>query len=375
MFIYYYDIIIIGVFFMYVKNISLVNYRNYQSLNVELARNVNVFVGDNAQGKTNIVESIYYCAFAKSHRTSKDKELINWEKDKAYISILVGKNRLDKKIDINILRDGKKAIKVNSIKVNKIGELFGIFNVVMFSPEDLKVIKEAPNLRRRLLDMELSQINSKYYFNLVQYNKILNERNILLKSKTFSEDVLEVYDIQLIDYADYIISKRLEYIEKINYYGNKIHKEITSGRENINFKYSCNIKLNNYKDNYLKKLKDNLFKDREKGLTSVGPHRDDFNVFINNVDVKVFGSQGQQRTSILTMKFSSLKIIKEITGEYPVLLLDDVLSELDVNRKRYILSTIKDIQTVITCTGIDDLKDYLEDNAKKFVVLNGQILN
>ena len=360
---------------MYIKNISLINYRNYEILQLKLGKNVNVFIGDNAQGKTNIVESIYYGAFAKSHRTSRDKELINWKKDKAYISLFIGKNRLDKKIDINILRDGKKAIKVNNIKVNKIGELFGTFNVVMFSPEDLKVIKEAPSLRRRLLDMELSQINPKYYFNLVQYNKILNERNVLLKSKKFSEDVLEVYDIQLIEYADYIISKRLEYIDKINFYGLSIHNEITSGKEKIQFKYNCTVNLDNFKGNYLKKLKDNILKDREKGLTSVGPHRDDFSVFINDVDTKIFGSQGQQRTSILTMKFSSLKIIKEITGEYPVLLLDDVLSELDINRKRYILSTISGIQTIITCTGMDDLKSYLDEKAKIFTVSNGQILN
>jgi DNA replication and repair protein RecF len=360
---------------MYVKNISLVSYRNYSNLNIELSKSVNVFIGDNAQGKTNILESIYYCAFAKSHRTSKDKELITWDKDKAYISVLIGKNRIDKKIDINILRDGKKAIKVNNIKINKIGELFGTFNVVMFSPEDLKVIKEAPNLRRKLLDMELSQISPKYYFNLVQYNKILNERNVLLKSKAFNEDVLEVYDIQLIEFADYIISKRLEYIEKINNYGIEIHKEITSGKEDINFKYNCTVNLDDFKNNYSKKLKDNLLRDREKGLTSVGPHRDDFNVFINNIDVKTFGSQGQQRTSILTMKFSSLKIIKEVTGEYPVLLLDDVLSELDINRQKYILSTIQDIQTIITCTGVDDLRDYLDDKAKRFVVSSGQILN
>lgn len=360
---------------MYIKNMSLINYRNYESLQLELGKNVNVFMGDNAQGKTNIVESIYYGAFAKSHRTSKDKELINWKKDKAYISLFIGKSRLDKRIDINILRDGKKAIKVNNIKVNKIGELFGTFNVVMFSPEDLKVIKEAPSLRRRLLDMELSQINSKYYFNLVQYNKILNERNMLLKSKKFSEDILEVYDMQLIEYADYIISKRLEYIDNINFYGINIHKEITSGKEKIQFKYNCTVGLEDFKSNYLKKLRDNILRDREKGLTSVGPHRDDFNVLINDVDTKVFGSQGQQRTSILTMKFSSLKIIKEVTGEYPVLLLDDVLSELDINRKRYILSTISDIQTIITCTGMDDLKNYLDDKSKIFTVSNGQILN
>ncbi|WP_243145252.1 DNA replication/repair protein RecF, partial [Clostridium neonatale] len=169
---------------MYIKNISLINYRNYESLQLNLSRNVNVFKGDNAQGKTNILEAVYYCAFAKSHRTSRDKELIKWNNENAYISILVGKSRLDKKIDINILRNGKKAIKVNSIKVSKIDELFGSFNVVMFSPEDLKVIKESPSLRRRLLDMEISQINKKYYFNLVQYNKVLNERNTLLKNRT-----------------------------------------------------------------------------------------------------------------------------------------------------------------------------------------------
>lgn len=361
---------------MYIKNIMLVNYRNYGELKIELSKSVNVFIGDNAQGKTNILESIYYGAFAKSHRTSRDKELINWKKDKAYISLLIGRDRLDKKIDINILRDGKKAIKVNSIKVNKIGELFGTFNVVMFSPEDLKVIKEAPSLRRRLLDMELSQINKKYYFNLVQYNKVLNERNILLKNRDFSLDILEIYDLQLVEYADYIISERLKYIEKINYYGKYIHQEITSGREQIQFKYSSTVNnLENFKGNFLKKLQDNIKKDREKGLTSVGPHRDDFNVYINDIDTKVFGSQGQQRTAVLTIKFSALKIIKEITGEYPVLLLDDVLSELDSNRKRYILSTIKDIQTIITCTGISDLRDYLDDSAKIFNVSNGQILN
>lgn len=358
---------------MYIKSIMLVNYRNYENLQIKLSENVNVFIGDNAQGKTNVLEAVYYGAFAKSHRTSRDKELINWNNDKAYLSLLVGKERLDKRIDINILKDGKKAIKVNGVKVNKIGELFGIFNVVMFSPEDLKVIKEAPNLRRKLLDMELSQINKKYYFNLVQYNKILNERNMLLKNNAFNKDMLEIYDYQLAVHADYIISKRLEYIDKVNFYGKEIHKDITTEKENIEFKYSCNVNLEDYKTNYLKKLKDNIKRDREKGITSVGPHRDDFNVFINNIDVKTFGSQGQQRTAILTMKFSSLKIIKEITGEYPVLLLDDVLSELDLNRKKYILSTINGIQTIITCTGIKDIKDYIDGKAKIFNVCNGKI--
>ena len=361
---------------MYIKNISLINYRNYENLQLSLSRNVNVFKGDNAQGKTNILESIYYCAFAKSHRTSRDKELIKWNSENAYISILVGKSRLDKKIDINILRNGKKAIKVNSIKVGKIDELFGSFNVVMFSPEDLKVIKESPSLRRRLLDMEISQINKTYYFNLVQYNKVLNERNTLLKNRNLDEEFIEIYNLQLAQYADYIIKERLKYIDKINYYGSEIHNEITSGKEDINLKYTSTIgNLNDIKSNFLVKLRNNLNKDRERGLTLIGPHRDDFNIFINGIDVKTFGSQGQQRTAILTIKFSSLKIIKETTGEYPVLLLDDVLSELDSNRKKYILSSIKDIQTIITSTGIEDLKDYLDHNGKVFNVSNGKILN
>ncbi|GAA0079203.1 DNA replication/repair protein RecF [Clostridium sp. CTA-5] len=361
---------------MYIKTIMLANYRNYKQLEINLSKNVNVFIGNNAQGKTNILEAIYYCAFSKSHRTSRDKDLIRWDNNEAYISLLIGKNRLDKKIDIKILRDGKKAIKVNAIKINKIAELFGTFNVVMFSPEDLKIVKESPRLRRKFLDMELSQINKKYYFSLVQYNKILNERNIILKSKNFNQDVLEIYDLQLVEYADYIIKKRLEYIDKINYYGNDIHSDITSGNEKIKFKYDSVIKYtDDFKNIFLQKLKNNLKKDREKGLTSIGPHRDDFYIFINDVDVKSFGSQGQQRTAVLTMKFSSLKIIKEITDEYPILLLDDVLSELDINRKRYILSTINDIQTVITCTGINDLEDYLDNTSKIFEIYNGEIVN
>lgn len=361
---------------MYIKNINLINYRNYENLQLSLSKNINIFKGDNAQGKTNILESIYYCAFAKSHRTSRDKEIIKWNNENAYISILVGKNRIDKKIDINILRNGKKAIKVNSIKIGKIDELFGSFNVVMFSPEDLKIVKESPSLRRRLLDMEISQINKTYYFNLVQYNKILNERNTLLKNRNLDDEIIEIYNLQLVKYGDYIIKERLEYIDKINNYGNEIHKEITSGTEDINVKYVSTIgSLDNIKTNFITKLRNNFNRDKERGLTLIGPHRDDFNIFINEIDVKTFGSQGQQRTSILTIKFSSLKIIKETTGEYPVLLLDDVLSELDNNRKKYILNNIKDIQTIITSTGIEDFKEYINNNGKIFNVSNGRVIN
>ena len=361
---------------MFIKRLQMLNYRNYNALDIELCPNVNVFMGDNAQGKTNILEAIYYCAFAKSHRTSKDKELINWNGEHAFISVDVGRERLDKRIDISILKDGKKSIRINKIKIKKIGELFGNFNVVMFSPEDLRIIKDSPGVRRKFIDMELCQLNPKYYYNLVQYNKVLNERNILLRNRNTSSEMLEIYDMQLVEFGYNIIRDRIKYIESLNKYAEKIHSDITSGKEKINFKYISTIKdLENIKENFYMLLEKNRSKDCDRGITSIGPHRDDFFVYINDIDTKSYGSQGQQRTAVLTMKFSSLEIIKELTGEFPVLLLDDVLSELDFNRKKYILSTIGQIQTVITCTGIEDLYEYLDEKAKVFKVKNGKIVN
>ena len=361
---------------MFIKRLQMLNYRNYNVLDISLGPHVNVFMGDNAQGKTNILEGIYYCAFARSHRTSKDRELINWNSDNALLSVTVGRERLDKRIDISILKDGKKAIQINKIKIKKIGELFGNFNVVMFSPEDLKIIKDSPGVRRKFIDMELCQLNPKYYYNLVQYNKVLNERNSILRNRNINKDILDVYDMQLVEFGYHIIIDRLEYIEKLNKYSAKIHSDITSGKERIEFKYISTIKdLENIRENFYSLLEKNRVRDCERGITSVGPHRDDFNVLINDIDTKSYGSQGQQRTAVLTIKFSSLKIIKELTGEYPVLLLDDVLSELDFSRKRYVLSTIGDIQTIITCTGIEDLYEYLDDKSKVFKVKDGEILN
>ena len=224
--------------------------------------------------------------------------------------------------------------------------------------------------------MELCQLNPKYYYNLVQYNKVLNERNIVLKNRSINKDILDIYDMQLAEFGYNIIIERINYINKLNKYSKNIHNDITSGKESIEFKYVSTVKdLENIKENFYSLLEKNRKKDIERGITSVGPHRDDFNIFINDIDTKSYGSQGQQRTAVLTIKFASLKIIKEITGEFPVLLLDDVLSELDFSRKRYILSTIGEIQTIITCTGIEDLYEYLDDKSKVFKVKDGAILN
>lgn len=361
---------------MYVKYLQIINFRNYNELSIELSENVNVFIGDNAQGKTNILESIYYCSIGKSPRTSKDKELINWSAHEAYIKLYVVKERLDKKIEIKIFKEGKKGININSIKINKISELIGVLNVVIFSPEDLKIVKESPAFRRKFLDIELCKLSKKYYFNLVQYNKSLNERNIILKKYNEKyEYMLDVYDEQISKYGGIIIKARQQYIKRLNDNGKPIHNDITSGIENIEFHYITSVKdIENAEHELLEMLKASRGKDFERKATSIGPHRDDFNIKINGIDTKSFGSQGQQRTSVLTIKFASLKIIKEITGEYPVLLLDDVLSELDANRQKFILNSIKDIQTFITCTGVGDIEKYLKNEAKLFEVKGGTVV-
>ncbi|MCH3965482.1 MAG: DNA replication/repair protein RecF [Clostridium sp.] len=360
---------------MYIKYLQLINFRNYRELNIELNQNMNIFIGDNAQGKTNILESIYYFSIGKSFRTNKDKELINWNGKEAYIKSYIVRNGLNKKIEIKIFKEGKKGININSIKVNKLSDLMGIFNVVMFSPEDLKIVKESPVFRRKFLDMELCKLSRKYYFNLIQYNKVLNERNALLKKLNYNDkSILDIYDEQLSKYGEVIIAFRNKYISELNQKGKIIHFDITSGIEKIEFKYMTSvIDLSHIRKNLLCDLVKNRENDIEKRNTSSGPHRDDFNISINGVDVRNYGSQGQQRTSVLTIKFASLEIIKDKTGEYPVLLLDDVLSELDKSRQKYILSSIKKFQTFITCTGINDIKNYIKKENQLFKVRNGGI--
>lgn len=360
---------------MYIKYLQLINYRNYKELTLELNNSVNLFIGDNAQGKTNILESIYYCSLAKSHRTSKDKELIAWEGQEAYIKLYVVRNRIDKKIEIKIFKEGKKGVNVNSIKINKISELIGNLNAVIFSPEDLKIVKDAPSFRRKFLDMELSQINHKYYYNLVQYNKVLDERNtVMRKWNGKDEGILDVYDEQLSFYGALIIKERSRYLKELEKIGKNIHYDITGGMEDISFEYLTSVKdLDNPREELKKLLEKNRMKDMEKRTTSVGPHRDDLLIEINGIDTRSYGSQGQQRTAVLTLKFASLNILKEETGEYPILLLDDVLSELDASRQKYILSSIQNVQTIITCTGMGDIKSHLGSDAKIFTVKDGSV--
>ncbi len=356
---------------MFVKQLRLKNFRNYEQLDMEFGPRVNILTGDNAQGKTNILEALYFCAYGRSHRTSKDSEMFGFGSSFTGIQADVRRERTDKKINI-AFQGGKKYIEINGRKIVRIQDLLGNLNVVMFSPEDLKVVKETPGIRRRFLDMEICALDRIYYHDLVDYNRILSERNNLLKMKNADLTVLDVYDDQLSQAGGKVSSRRMEYLRALSREASGIHKSITSDRENIEFIYRPSWKNEgNIREGILTSLRDTRRNDIMRQTTSSGPHRDDFSILINGTDARHFGSQGQQRTAILTLKFASLGIIRKTTGEYPLLLLDDVLSELDVSRQNYILSSIEGIQTIITMTGYENIESRLLEDAKIFRVIKG----
>jgi DNA replication and repair protein RecF len=335
---------------MYIKELSLEDFRNYKKLKLELDKGINIFKGDNAQGKTNILESIYLCATARSHRTHKEKEIIRWGSEYAHVKINLQKNYIEDIIDFH-LSQKSKAASINRIPISKLGELFGCINIVMFSPEDLQLIKNSPKERRRFIDIELCQINKLYYYALKQYHKVLKQRNLALKQYYTNKDIsiLDIWDTQLEEYAKEIIKKRSEFIEELNTIASRIHQDISGGKENLEVIYEPSVTEKDFKSK--------IFKTREKDLmyqtTSIGPHRDDLNFLINGMDVKIYGSQGQQRTVVLSMKLAELNIMTKYIGEEPILLLDDVLSELDDKRQKDLFKYTQHIQTFITCTGIE----------------------
>ncbi|WP_425449242.1 DNA replication/repair protein RecF [Dethiothermospora halolimnae] len=366
---------------MYVDSIKLINYRNYKGLKVKLNPNLNLFLGDNAQGKTNLLEAIYICSMGKSYRTGRDKDLIDIKKDKAYVGVYVNKKDIDKRIEIKLERDKPKRARINKIEIDKISELYGQLNVVIFSPEDLKLIKEGPSQRRNFLNDEISQIRPNYRYNLSKYNKIINQRNNLLKMAQYDKNKIEtidVFDMQLVDIAAKILTSRIDFLKKLSKISKIIHKSITAGIEKIDLEYVSSFQLNCYeeekiKNSYYNVLKKNLNADIEKGRTEFGPHRDDIKIDVNNIDIRTFGSQGQQRTAALSLKLAEVELIKEEMGEYPVLLLDDVLSELDHTRRKYLIKTFKDIQTIITSTDNIELEEISKKSKSVFYIKRGNI--
>jgi len=357
---------------MHIKSIQLTGYRNYHNSVVYFDKGTNILYGDNAQGKTNVLESIFMCATTKSHKGSKDKEVIGFNEDEAHITLYMEKDGEEYKIDMQLRKDKSKIVAVNGSKIKKATELLGLLNVVLFSPEDLSIIKDGPGERRRFVDTELCQLDGIYLYNLSKYNKIVEQRNKLIKDSFYNQELLEtlnIWDSQLVSYGCQIIDKRDVFIDELNAIIGNVHEKLTNGKEHLEIHYEPDVERNDFE----RELLNNRERDIRYKLTSVGPHRDDFSFIVNGVDIRKYGSQGQQRTAALSLKLAEIEIVKKITGHVPVLLLDDVLSELDSNRQNYLLGSIGDIQTIITCTGLDDFVNNNFQIDKVIKVVNGSI--
>lgn len=355
-----------------INSLDLQNFRNYDFLNINFDDDTNIIYGDNAQGKTNILEAIYVAATTKSHRSSKDREMISFNEDESHIKAIIEKNGTNYRIDMHIKKNKSKGIAINGIPIKKASELFGIINIVFFSPEDLNIIKEGPAARRRFIDMELSQIDKIYLSDITNYNRILIQRNKLLKDLYFRDDIkdtLDVWDMQLEKYGKSIIERRKAFIKDLNEIINGIHYKLSGGKENLVIEYEPNVESEEFE----KQLKYSREKDLKTKVTNIGPHKDDICFKINENDVRKFGSQGQQRTSALSLKLSEIELVKNVIHDNPILLLDDVLSELDSKRQNYLLDSINDIQTIVTCTGVDDfISNRLKIN-KIYKVTEGKV--
>ena len=358
---------------MYVETLALRNFRNYEALDIIFSDKINILYGDNAQGKTNILESIYLSATTRSHKRAKEKDIIRFGEEESHIRLNIKKRDVGHRIDVHLKKIGNKGIAIDGIPIKKSTELFGLINIIIFSPEDLSVVKSSPGERRRFMDMEICQLSRIYYSNLSKYNKVLDQRNNTLKQIAYRngvEDVLDVWDDQLVDVGSSIIKERQNFINMLNEVIKEIHKNLTSEGEEIELKYEPNVESDNFAD--VLKEKRNI--DIKNTTTMSGPHRDDFGIFINNVDVRKYGSQGQQRTAALSLKLAEIELVKKIINDNPILLLDDVMSELDSKRREALLNSIKDIQTIITCTGYDDFIKQRINVDKIYKISNGKIV-
>ena len=335
---------------------------------------INIIYGDNAQGKTNILESMYECATSKSHRGSKDREIIRFDNDESHIKVNVKKNDMNYRIDMHLKKNKPKGIAVNGIPIKRAVELFGILNIVFFSPEDLNIIKNGPSERRRFIDMELSQLDKIYLDCLINYNKVVNQRNSLLKEYAFSgrEDIissLDIWDMQLVKYGNDVIKSREKFVKEINDLVKSIHTKLSGDREQLEIIYEPCVKEQDF-ESELVRVRD---RDLKFKCTNIGPHKDDMCFLINGMDVRKYGSQGQQRTAALSLKLAEIELVKQIIHDTPVLFLDDVLSELDSRRQNFLLDSIGNIQTMITCTGLDEFINNRFSINKIFKVVNGTV--
>lgn len=366
---------------MYIKQIELKDFRNYKELKTEFHPNVNIFIGQNAQGKTNLLESIFLTSMGRSFRTNKDKDMIRFGKEFFRIRLVAFKDDDDLVVELAVNRDGKKGIKIDGVKAKKLSQLFENVYIVAFSPEDLRIVKDEPEKRRKFMDRELCQIKPSYYNSLSQYRKALMQRNACLKefymgNPNMTDDILDIWDNKMAEYGSRILSCREEFVRKINKISGRIHREITNGKEQLEVSYEPNIKVSgNQPALFYEELKKNREKDKRRGTSGSGPHKDDLRLQIGHIDIRSFGSQGQQRTAALSLKLSEIELIKEETGESPVLLLDDVLSELDQERQNYLIRSLEKTQVFLTTTELSREAEQRLGNIKYFQIKDGMIVS
>ncbi|MFC6347326.1 DNA replication/repair protein RecF [Vagococcus carniphilus] len=366
---------------MNIEKISLRSYRNYESLELDFSPKLNVFLGENAQGKTNLLESIYVLSLARSHRSNNEKEMIQWHQEFARIEGKVKKRNGLLDLTMIISSKGKKT-KVNGLEQSKLSHYVGNLNVILFAPEDLSLVKGAPQNRRKFLDMEIGQINPQYLHHLSIYQNVLKQRNQYLKKLAFSSNkdlvYLDVLSEQLANAGGFVLFHRLKFLKKLEVWANNIHQKITYGKENLTINYKSQLELGDEMDETQlfellhTELKNTVEKDLKHLTTSIGPHRDDLLFFVNEKNVQNFGSQGQQRTTALSVKLAEIELINEEIGEYPVLLLDDVLSELDDDRQVHLMEFIENkLQTFLTTTSLAHLENKLSITPRIFNISEG----
>ena len=369
---------------MKLTNLQLQNFRNYESVQLEFTDGVHVFIGENAQGKTNLMESIYALAMTKSHRTTNDKELIGWNKEFATIKGTVEKTTTKTNLELQFSKKGKIA-KVNYLEQKRLSSYLGNLNVILFAPENLTLVKGSPQNRRKFVDMELGQMSSLYLYDLVEYNRVLKQRNTYLKQlaikKKQPDEYLDVLSEMLSELASKIVFHRLDFMKQLEALAIPIHDQLSLGREKFSVSYQATIPLEDgltpsqMKEIYIDQFKKNQTREADQATTLIGPHRDDLIFYLNEIPVQTYGSQGQQRSTVLSLKLAEIELMKLSTGEYPLLLLDDVLSELDDDRQTHLIKAIENkVQTFITTTSLDGIKQQFINKPVVIPIEKGTIL-
>ncbi len=357
---------------MQIDSVELSDFRNYETARLAFHENTNVLYGDNAQGKTNILEAVFVCGTTKSHKGSKDRELIRIGQEESHIRMMITKKDISHKIDMHLRKNKSKGIAIDGAPIRRSSELMGLIHIIFFSPEDLKIIKNGPAERRRFMNLELCQLDRLYLHDLGEYNKVLNQRNKLLKQIYHNpslKDTLSVWDMQLVDYGRKLIARRKEFVTQLEGMVFQINQKLTGGKEKLYVKYEPDVE----EGDFLNRLQQDQDKDLRTLTTNTGPHRDDLLFLNGEIDLRKFGSQGQQRTCALSLKLAEIELVKQLIGDNPILLLDDVLSELDRHRQNYLLDSLQDIQTIVTCTGLEEFIDSRLTLDRVFYVENGVI--